>query len=280
MLSWWKKEKTPSIEPEKLSIRDIRQNFESLLETADDYDTARFIHAVRSVIEITGDFGSSWKFALTDVMENVNKLEQVFKDSIDAVEKKEQPYETLSQLIRIEKSANGKKKGPGTRAILELLHVLNYAQSLFEELTFNESKFIYNEYFPSEDENSPDSSIEPDYSAVFKRTEEKEDSFGAESEDGGADATKSPLKCKSLRRCAYDAYLSSLAPKHNKTIQYAVWTASFSLPSRKTAYSRVYKLPKEESEEEFELLLPLIRKLRKDLHLFILQDMSHHKSSQ
>ena len=234
MLSWWKKEKTPSIEPEKLSIRDIRQNFESLLETADDYDTARFIHAVRSVIEITGDvstkckflftinltavqFGSSWKFALTDVMENVNKLEQVFKDSIDAVEKKEQPYETLSQLIRIEKSA--KKKGPGTRAILELLHVLNYAQSLFEELTFNESKFIYNEYFPSEDENSPDSSIEPDYSAVFKRTEEKEDSFGAESEDGGADATKSPLKCKSLRRCAYDAYLSSLAPKHNKTIQ-------------------------------------------------------------
>lgn len=80
------------------------------------------------------------------------------------------------------------------------MHVLNYAQSLFEELLFGKSDFIFNEYYVDKDE---DININENLDSQF--TDENEE----------LDVEKQ----KSLRRCAYGAYLSSLAPKHTKTVQ-------------------------------------------------------------
>lgn len=139
-------------------------------------------------------------------------------------------------MIDKEKETSKKK---GQNLILELLHVLNFAQSLFEEFLFGKSEFIYNEFYNTEE----------NVNEVNEQFDNEESS----------DETEHNEIEKSLRRCAYGAYLSSLAPRHTKTIQCkyytlviyflkeliildTVWTASFTLPSRKTAYNSVFKV--------------------------------------
>jgi len=140
-------------------------------------------------------------------MENTNVLETTFLEyqSLNI------PCETLAELISYEIESTKGKRGKGMRQIIELLHVLNYAQSLFEELRNNQSKYIYNEYVcitESPKEEQPEE-VEADNSEDSPIT-------SALQEENERRLKK---KKKSLRQCAYDAYLSSLAPKHGKAIQ-------------------------------------------------------------
>jgi len=288
MLSWWKGSEAKTENPEEcFTLTIIREKFDFLVGSEDRYQTVVFLDVIRSTITMLGNLGSTWKFALSEVMKSVDAIHELYQDHDH---QEIHPFRTLQELVQFEKQSPQKK---GTANLIDLLHMLTYTQALLEELAYGKSNFIYNPMTVDDGSSTEVESI-PDHSSVNDLQQEFadepasaecEDSTSPSQEESPSEEKEEPAKKhskwgwkkfrlksvpenqeKSLRVCAYDAYISSLAPKHPKAIRYMVWTATLTLPSRKVAYQRVFKLGEDETKVEISNLLPKIERIRDELY--------------
>jgi len=108
MLSWWKgSESKPEHVDECFTLKIIREKFEGLVTAEDRYQTDVFLDVIRSTITMLGNLGSTWKFALSEVMKSVDAIQDLYKehDSPEGLH----PFPTLQDLIEFERGKTQKK---------------------------------------------------------------------------------------------------------------------------------------------------------------------------